>query len=135
MPDRAHHISAGKVIFVLVLLAIVIGAVGLAGYLPRKQREEAALAAAKEQKTDLPLVTTATVKKAAQDVDILLPGNLSPLTEAAIYARAAGYVRKRTSAKVSFSPKSMLPNSINKSPRPKPLSRRPSSNLPNPAPL
>jgi multidrug efflux pump subunit AcrA (membrane-fusion protein) len=90
-----HHISAGKVIVVLVLLAAIVAAVALAGYLPRKAREEAANEAAKEEKTTLPAVTSAKVHRAAGDTDVVLPGNLSPLLESSIYARAAGYVRKR----------------------------------------
>ena len=91
-----HHISAGKVIVVLLLLAAIVAAVALAGYLPRKKREEAANAAAREEeKTTLPAVTSARVRRAAGDTDVVLPGNLSPLLESSIYARAAGYVRKR----------------------------------------
>jgi RND family efflux transporter MFP subunit len=90
-----HHISAGKVIVVLLLLAAVVAAVALAGYLPRKKREDAANAAAHEEKTTLPTVISAKVRRAAGDTDVVLPGNLSPLLESSIYARAAGYVRKR----------------------------------------
>ncbi|MDE3198945.1 MAG: efflux RND transporter periplasmic adaptor subunit [Acidobacteriota bacterium] len=94
-PPNPHHISPGKVIFVLLLLGLIVGAVALAGYLPRKAREEAAKAAAHEEKTALPVVTAARVRRAPADSDITLPGNLSSLVEASIYARAAGYVRKR----------------------------------------
>lgn len=94
-PPHPHHISAGKVLLVIILLAIIVGAVGVAGYFPRKAREEAANAAAREQKTTLPVVTAAKVRRAAGDTEITLPGNLSPLTETSIYARASGYVRKR----------------------------------------
>ncbi len=72
-----------------------MAAVGLAGYLPRKQREAAAASAASEEKNDLPVVTAARVRRAAQDSEVLLPGTLSALVEASIYARAPGYVRKR----------------------------------------
>jgi multidrug efflux pump subunit AcrA (membrane-fusion protein) len=90
-----HHISPGKIFLALLVIAVVVAAIGLAGYLPRKQREEAAVAAASEEKNSLPLVTAAKVRRAAQDSDVLLPGTLSALTEASIYARAPGYVRKR----------------------------------------
>jgi multidrug efflux pump subunit AcrA (membrane-fusion protein) len=90
-----HHISAGKIILVVVLLALIVGAVGLAGYLPRKAREEAANAAAREEKVDLPAVTVAQVRVAPKDTEVTLPGDTSALTETSIYARAAGYVRKR----------------------------------------
>ncbi len=94
-PPHAHHISPGKVILVLLLMAAVVAAVGLAGYLPRKERSDAAKAAASEEKTSLPVVTAARVRRAARDTEVLLPGSLSALVESSIYARAAGYVRKR----------------------------------------
>lgn len=94
-PPHPHHISPGKVILVCLLLLVVVAAVGLAGYLPKKAREEAANAAAHEEKVDLPLVTVARVRLAPQDTEITLPGDTSALTETSIYARAAGYVRKR----------------------------------------
>jgi multidrug efflux pump subunit AcrA (membrane-fusion protein) len=83
------------VIVVLLVLAAIVAAVALAGYLPRKAREEAANAAAHEEMTTLPTVTSALVRRAAGDTDVVLPGDLSPLLESSIYARAAGYVRKR----------------------------------------
>ncbi|HVW87055.1 MAG TPA: biotin/lipoyl-binding protein, partial [Bryobacteraceae bacterium] len=94
-PPHPHHIPAGKVLLVILLLAAIVGAVAVAGYLPRKQQQEAARAAAQEEKTTLPKVTAARVRRAPADTDVVLPGNLSALTEASIYARAAGYVKKR----------------------------------------
>ena len=93
--SHPHHISRGKIILALLLLGAVVVAIGLAGYLPRKAREESAAKAASEEKNSLPRVTTARVRQALQNTDVLLPGTLSPLTESSIYARAAGYVRKR----------------------------------------
>jgi RND family efflux transporter MFP subunit len=90
-----HHISTGKIIFATLLLVLIVVAIALVGYLPRKKREDAAAAAAREQKTDLPRVTAARVRRAPQDSDVLLPGTLSALVEASVYARAPGYVRKR----------------------------------------
>jgi multidrug efflux pump subunit AcrA (membrane-fusion protein) len=90
-----HHISPVKVIVAVLLLAAVVAAVAIAGYLPRKKREEAANAAAKAEKTDLPRVTSIAVHRADADSVVSLPGTLSALVESSIYARAAGYVRKR----------------------------------------
>ena len=94
-PPHPHHISAGKVFLVILLLAIIVAAVGVAGYFPRRAREQAANAAASEQRSAVPVVTAAKVRRAADDTELTLPGNLSPLTETSIYARASGYVRKR----------------------------------------
>src|SRR3954462_1452630 len=95
MSEHPHHISPAKVIAVIFLLILVVAAVGLAGYLPRKQRDEAANALAAHEKSDLPIVTVTRVKRAAADSDLVLPGSISPLIEASIYARASGYVKKR----------------------------------------
>ena len=90
-----HHIPRGKVLLVGAILAVIVVAVALAGYLPRRQRAAAASAAARQEKTALPAVTAAKVRRAPQDTEVMLPGNLSALTEASIYARASGYIRKR----------------------------------------
>lgn len=93
--QHPHHISRGKVTFIALLLVVLVVAAWLAGYLPRRDRENAAAAAATEVKNAVPAVTTTMVRHAAADVDIVLPGSVSSLAEASIYARAAGYVRKR----------------------------------------
>ncbi len=93
--SQPHHISPGKVILVIVLLVVVVGAIAVAGYLPMKAREEAAAAAAKEEKVTLPRVGAVLVKRAAQDSEVVLPGTISALAEASVFARASGYVKKR----------------------------------------
>ena len=87
--------SPWKVILVLLMLGGLIAVVAIYGYLPRKQREEAANAAAKEEATAIPIVTAVKVKTGAKDTDVLQPGSLSALVESSVYARASGYIRKR----------------------------------------
>jgi multidrug efflux pump subunit AcrA (membrane-fusion protein) len=43
----------------------------------------------------LPMVSVARVRRAAATSELTLPGNITPVTEAYIYARASGYVRRR----------------------------------------
>jgi multidrug efflux pump subunit AcrA (membrane-fusion protein) len=74
---------------------LVVVAAWLAGYLPRRNQEDAAVAAANEVKTEIPSVTTTLVRQSPADVDLVLPGSVSALDEASIYARATGYVVKR----------------------------------------
>jgi RND family efflux transporter MFP subunit len=99
MPDQSspdsHHVPRGKLILVFLLIAVVVAAVALFGYLPRKSQAEAANAAAEEERTAIPTVTVAVVKRSPADAELSLPGNISAIVEASIYARAAGYVRKR----------------------------------------
>jgi multidrug efflux pump subunit AcrA (membrane-fusion protein) len=93
--QHPHHISRAKVTLVVFLLAVLVVAAWLAGYLPRRDRENAAAAAANEVRMSVPAVTTTMVRRAPADVDVVLPGSVSALAEASIYARAAGYVKKR----------------------------------------
>jgi multidrug efflux pump subunit AcrA (membrane-fusion protein) len=90
-----HHVSRGKVILIVLLLTAVFVAVWLGGYVPRRNQENAAVAAANDVKSAVPSVTTALVRRSVADVDIVLPGSVSALSEASIYSRATGYVRKR----------------------------------------
>jgi multidrug efflux pump subunit AcrA (membrane-fusion protein) len=90
-----HHISAGKVVLGAIVLALLVGAVWLTGYLPRRDQASAAAAVAKQTQTAVPVVTAERVVRAAQDSVVVLPGNISAMSEASIYARAAGYVTKR----------------------------------------
>jgi len=52
-------------------------------------------AAAAARRITPPLVNAATIKRAASSIQLLLPGNVTPITEAYIYARAAGYLKRR----------------------------------------
>jgi multidrug efflux pump subunit AcrA (membrane-fusion protein) len=94
-PQHPHHISPWKVAIVCLLVAVAAVAVGLAGYLPRHEREQAAVKAAGDMRTGIPTVTVVKVLKAPVDVELSLPGSISATAEASIYARAAGYVLKR----------------------------------------
>ncbi|HYA18151.1 MAG TPA: efflux RND transporter periplasmic adaptor subunit, partial [Bryobacteraceae bacterium] len=90
-----HHISPWKVVLFCIAGALVVFAIGLAGYLPRHERETAAVEAAAEQRAGIPTVTVVKVVRAPENVELSLPGSISAVAEASIYARAAGYVAKR----------------------------------------
>lgn len=66
-----------------------------AGYVPRWKRERSLHAATREKETALPLVTVAKARRAPATSDLMLPGNITPLTEALIHARASGYLKRR----------------------------------------
>jgi multidrug efflux pump subunit AcrA (membrane-fusion protein) len=90
-----HHISRGKVVFAAMLFIVIVVGAWLAGYLPHRNQEAAAAAAADVEKTAIPVVTTSVVSSARADIDVELPGSISSVSEASIFARAAGYVSKR----------------------------------------
>jgi multidrug efflux pump subunit AcrA (membrane-fusion protein) len=85
----------GRLVWIALLALIVLGALFLAGYLPHSERERQLQSLTSEKKTSLPRVNVAAVRLAPPQNDLLLPGNITPLTEASLNARADGYLKKR----------------------------------------
>jgi multidrug efflux pump subunit AcrA (membrane-fusion protein) len=92
--DHAHPKLWGKALAVGAILGAA-AAVYFLGYLPRERTTKELDAAAAMRRITPPLVNAATVKRAAPSTQLLLPGNITPITEAYIYARAAGYLKQR----------------------------------------
>jgi len=87
--------SAGTLWFLaLVLAALIIGGF-FAGYLPRQKREQVLAAESKSETDSLPVVTVTPVTRAGNRTELVLPGNIQPVTEAPVLARANGYIKKR----------------------------------------
>lgn len=78
-----------------IISAVVIGGAFLAGYLPRKSTTQQLSEAATKRRIAPPLVNAAIVKRSASNTNLLLPGNVTPITEAYVFARAAGYLKGR----------------------------------------
>ena len=74
-----------------VLFAIVV----VAGMLPRLARDKDTKDRAEKAKNDKPVVEVMTVKAATTEAGLVVPGTTIPLTEAYVYARANGYLKKR----------------------------------------
>ena len=85
---RSLLIIGAVIVLILVVLLVV-------GIIPRQMRVDAANNAAKSERDSLPTVLVAPARRAPATTELLLPGNITPLTEASIYARSSGYVRKR----------------------------------------
>src|SRR3954466_15927734 len=91
------HIGISKrTLFVAVLVpgALVASAL-LAGYLPRRSTTEQIDKAAATRRSTPPLVNAAMVTRAPNLTDVSFPGSITPVTEAYVFARAAGYLKKR----------------------------------------
>src|SRR5258708_10213723 len=85
-----------RTLFMAVLLpGVVVASALLAGYLPRKNTAEQLAAAAARRRNTPPIVNAALVTRAPNVTEVTFPGSITPITEAYIYARAAGYLRKR----------------------------------------
>lgn len=76
---------------ILTLLAVLFAV----GYFPRRHRNQELAHGVTEKKESRPEVTVTKVKVAPANSDLLLPGNITPITEATISARADGFLRKR----------------------------------------
>jgi len=86
----------GRTIALLMTIVAVLLAVAFfAGYIPQHRRDLQVIAEASAQSEALPDVSVVAVKKASTVGDLVLPGNIQPVTEAPILARAEGYVRRR----------------------------------------
>ncbi len=89
-PQGKHR----RILWILIAIAALILAL-LAGWLPHRKRNEEANAGAQQQKNALPVVEVQTVQSARSEQELTLPGTVTPLRSAHIYARASGYLKAR----------------------------------------
>ena len=83
-------------IWALALLVLVIAAIAFfAGYLPRQRQEATVAAEVSTQEQALPRVMIATVAATQGGNQLVLPGNIEPVTEAPLLARSTGYIKNR----------------------------------------
>jgi len=79
-----------------VLMAVVVVALALVlGWLPHSKRNREVNARAQQQKNALPVVDVQIVHTATAEQELTLPGTVTPLRSAHIYARASGYLKAR----------------------------------------
>src|SRR5207302_258856 len=67
-----------------------------AGILPRLRHDQQLDASASQAASEPPRVTVAVARRVALDAERVLPGNSLPLMEAGLFARATGYLSRRT---------------------------------------
>ena len=94
-PPLTAKAKTGRVIWLAVGVLALLLVLFFVGYLPRRSREAGIDKVAKEEESSLPTVNVARAKRSASTSELLLPGNITPLAEAYIYARASGYVKRR----------------------------------------
>ena len=87
--------SHKRLIGAVFVLGIAIAAALLAGYIPRRDTTRQLDRAAAQRRITPPIVNATMVTMAPKVTDVSFPGSITPVTEAYIYARAAGYLKKR----------------------------------------
>jgi multidrug efflux pump subunit AcrA (membrane-fusion protein) len=90
-----HVPTRTRIMWIALFLLVLVVVLFFVGYLPRHKREQGIDREAKQEESSLPEVNVARVKKSLPTSELLLPGTMSPLNEAYIFARAAGYLKRR----------------------------------------
>src|ERR1035441_1386582 len=85
-----------RALWLLALLLAILIVIGfLKGYIPHRRNEATLAAEAGTASKELPTVTVVGVERSATTGTLVLPGNIEPVTEAPVLARASGYIQKR----------------------------------------
>jgi multidrug efflux pump subunit AcrA (membrane-fusion protein) len=93
--DEHRQRRTGRwVLWILIVVAVLIIAL-LVGWLPHQKRNEEVDAKARQQQNSVPVVEVQTVRGASAEQDLTLPGTVTPLRSAHIYARASGFLKAR----------------------------------------
>lgn len=87
-PSRGMWVTA-------VVAVLLLGGLFALGYWPRATQARKLAATTQANQRTLPVVNIVVVKQAPAQVDLELPGNVQALTEAVVFARADGYVKRR----------------------------------------
>jgi multidrug efflux pump subunit AcrA (membrane-fusion protein) len=96
LSERVHVPKNRKVLWwFLIGFAVLFAIVVLAGALPRYFRDQDTKDRASKEKNAKPVVETATVQASKDSAGLVVPGTMIPLTQAYVYARANGYLKKR----------------------------------------
>jgi multidrug efflux pump subunit AcrA (membrane-fusion protein) len=74
---------------------LALALIFIIGYIPRHIREKHAKEAARKREQEQPQVEVVQVRRTKAPGELTVPGTTASLTEAYIYARANGYLRKR----------------------------------------
>jgi multidrug efflux pump subunit AcrA (membrane-fusion protein) len=84
----------GRLLWTLIATAVLAVAL-LLGWLPHHKRNKEVNAKALQHQNALPTVEVQTVHSASSELELTLPGTVTPLRSAHIYARASGYLKNR----------------------------------------
>jgi multidrug efflux pump subunit AcrA (membrane-fusion protein) len=83
-----------RLLWILIVVAVLAVAL-LVGWLPHQKRNKEVDAKAKQQQNSVPVVEVQIVHGASAEQELTLPGTVTPLKSAHIYARASGFLKAR----------------------------------------
>jgi RND family efflux transporter MFP subunit len=95
LPTQKTQAGIARFPIVLALILITLTGLFFLGYLPRTARAKQLVTATEASQREAVDVTAAKVEAAPAVAELLLSGNIQAVTEAALFARTDGYVRKR----------------------------------------
>ncbi len=96
LPHTPRDPRSRRTFWIVLLVAVVLFAVVLlAGWLPRHIRNQHTEQEAEQRRNAKPVVEVARVQQTTANAGLVVPGTTLPLTEAFVYARANGYLKKR----------------------------------------
>lgn len=94
--DGARKPANYRIFFLVCLIVLILFLVAFfAGFLPRHERTKQLAQQARTEQSATPTVDALRVGKAPAGAPLVVPGTTTPLTEAFIYARANGYLKRR----------------------------------------
>jgi multidrug efflux pump subunit AcrA (membrane-fusion protein) len=97
LKDRIHAPKNRKPLYWFLFAFIILFVIVLlAGLLPRVFRDHDNDKRAKQEKDAKPVVETQKVHQSKSEAGLVVPGTMIPLTEAYVYARANGYLKRYT---------------------------------------
>jgi RND family efflux transporter MFP subunit len=91
---RAHRPTSRGLMRTGVLSAVLLGALVVAGVVPRVLSRSSLAADEKRAESEVSHLRVSHAARAAAAAGLSLPGSVQPLQETSIYARASGYVQK-----------------------------------------
>lgn len=95
-PSRPGRPGDRRILYwILTGVAVLFLLIFLLGFLPRHSRNKENARKSEQERNDVPVVLAQKVKLAKSAAGLVVPGTTTPLTEAFVYARANGYLRKR----------------------------------------
>jgi multidrug efflux pump subunit AcrA (membrane-fusion protein) len=82
-------------LFFILAVVVVFFLVFLIGYLPRHSRNKEIAKKSQDEKNAVPVVQVQQVKRSQDAGGLVIPGTMTPLIQADVYARSNGYVSRR----------------------------------------